>query len=99
MARKIKSIGKEADKLKQQLEEVQRLYDEAQAEDEALKSQVKSTIDNICNSNDMFCGVILSETDIAKIVELALVKKEAVRIPYNLYFEDKPLNNEENGTV
>lgn len=86
MARKNKEIKESLKKAQDKLSELERLNKEAEEEEKAQLDKAHSDINEIAESNDFFCGVILSQDDIVSIVSLALKSGESVKIPFKLYY-------------
>ncbi len=95
MTRKAKSVQqetervrREAEKAAQKLREAEELLKLAQEEDQRKRDSVKSGIDAACQSNDLFCGVILTPEDIPGIIRLMIQTGENVKIGYSLYYNE-----------
>ena len=88
MERKTKKINNEKLEARKRLEEIERLEQEAQAEETTKVQVIEQSIAKICAENEMFCGIILTPKDILAVVELAMKSGENVRIPFKLYFND-----------
>lgn len=87
--RKTKTLKSEMDKITARLSEIQKLAEEAKLEETHKIEGMKVSINEICETENVFCGIILTPEDVISIVQLAIISKENVKIPYNLYFDDK----------
>ena len=67
-----------AKKIEEELKQVEQ-------EEKEMVEDVKKQIETLCEEHELMCGVILTPSDIVKIVELALQTKENISIPFNLY--------------
>ena len=88
MARKSKIVLSELKKAQERLKEIEALRIKSEEEEKATIDETFKQIDSICKQEDLFCGVILTAQDVAKIVELAIQSKESIKIKYNLYFNE-----------
>jgi uncharacterized Fe-S cluster-containing protein len=88
MARKSKAVKDELLKKRKQLEEVERLYQEAEAEDANRLDKLKDGIDKMVEAEGLFCGVILTHDDLVNVISVALKTGESVKIPYRLYYNE-----------
>lgn len=102
MARKVKKVTEEALKVQAELEEAKKKYEAeqekakqmeellklAEEEDKNRKEDTINQIDELCEKEGFYCGVILTFEDVVKILELMINTKEAVKIKYALYFNE-----------
>lgn len=88
MARKSIKLNKELKELNNVIAEKEKLQKEAEETENKTLESSKEEINKILKKESIFCGVILTEKDLFNIISLMIETKEAVRIPYNLYFEN-----------
>jgi hypothetical protein len=88
MARKIKSLKQEAAKALEKFKESERLLAEAEEEEHKTVERVEQTINALISDHGLFCGVILTHSDLVSILDIALKTGENVKIPFKLYFND-----------
>ena len=74
----------------QKQKELEAIVAEAQKEEEETLKKLESEITSIAEEHELFCGVILSHSDILNIVSLAMNTQENIKIPFRLY--DKQTN-------
>ena len=97
MARKTKQIKEEVEKAKKKAEEalakqqeVEQLVIEAEEEERAILDRTKESIENLCNADNLFCGVVITTEDIMMLLrqKLSIGKDENIKIPFHIYFND-----------
>ncbi len=88
MSKKIKTITDQKAEALKKVEELERLEKEAQQDEINVLKNVEDSINSVAAINGMFCGVILNQTDLVAIFDLALKTGEAVKIPFRLYFNE-----------
>lgn len=88
MTKKIKTINDQKQEALKKVEELERLEAEAHQEEENILKTVEDNINAVAGDNGLFCGVILNQTDLVAIFDLALKTGEAVKIPFRLYFNE-----------
>jgi hypothetical protein len=88
MARKSKKVMADTTDIRKKYEEAKALLEAAEAEDKNIIEATEKQIVGLCEANDIFCGVILTAIDVAKVVEIALTTGESVRIPFKLYYNE-----------
>lgn len=88
MARKSNIFAENLKKAKQQLEEAEKLAQEARLEEENTLKEAEDSINSILDANEMFCGVILQKQDVVSILQIALETNEKIKIPFKLYFKN-----------
>ena len=88
MARKLKKINEEKLEVQKKLAEIERLELEAQQEEQDKLDMVNGAINSLCETNSMFCGVILTHEDLISVIQLALKSGEQVKIPFRIYVND-----------
>ena len=86
--RKSKGLLKEKQEAEKRLREIAELEERSLKEEAKKIEDVKNEISDICKSNDLFCGVILTQQDILEIVKIAMESKENVSIPFQVYYND-----------
>jgi hypothetical protein len=93
--RKTKLAQQKAEKVFSQLVEIEAQVKiaeaqvkEAENEEAAKMESAKQRIAAICEEENIFCGIMLTATDISNIVQLAIESKENIKIPFILYFND-----------
>lgn len=60
----------------------------AQEEEKKLLENTKEQIKDVCKEHNIFCGIVLSKQDLLNIIELAITKKEEIKIEFQLYMND-----------
>lgn len=88
MARKIKAINEQVLKAKEKLAEVEKLKQEAEAEEKAIIEDAEKLIAEHTKANGLFCGVILDRQNLVAVLDLALRTGEPVKIPARCYVEE-----------
>ena len=88
MARKSNKINKEKLEAKRRLEEIEQLEQLAIKEENDLVVSTKTAIEDLVREKGFFCGVILTPSDLAAVVKMAVESKENVKIGFQLYFTD-----------
>jgi hypothetical protein len=86
-----KRVLSNEDKIKKLTEELEKLHKEADQEfEEKLKflESLEKEVNEICEKNNVFCGVILTSEDILQIIELAMKTKENIKIPFKIFFNN-----------
>lgn len=89
MARKTKQIGEELKAQATKLQEIQKLQEEAQAEETQLLEETTKEITEMAEGKGLFCGVILTKADLVAVIDIALKSGEDVTIPFRLYFKEQ----------
>lgn len=88
MKKRSNEIRKEREEASKKLLELQRIEEEARKKEEQLLADVTSKINEICDEENIFCGVVLTTEDLLEIVRLAIAKNENITIPFRLYFNE-----------
>lgn len=70
------------------MEEIQQTMEQAKAEEEKMIASVTSQIQQLCDDNSLYCGLILTPKDVLTIVEAAIGAKDNIQIPFRLYFKE-----------
>lgn len=86
--RKSKKIQQESSAVRKKLEEIERLHEAALQEETILIENVQAQIKAIETEENVFVGVILTPDDLVNVFKLALVSKENIKIPANIYFNE-----------
>ena len=88
MKRKSKELIKEKQEALKRLKEVEELEALSLKEDADRLENVTNEITKVCEKNDMFCGVILTQQDILEIIKVAMDSKQNVSIPFKVYYKE-----------
>jgi hypothetical protein len=90
MAKKRKSVEKvaTAEQIKKQLERIQAEAEQELLAEKRLLEEVEASINEICEREDLYCGIILTPQDVMQIVDLAMQSKENIKIPFRLYYKE-----------
>ena len=88
MSRKTKEIKAELDKTLAKAKEMEVILQAAQDEEAKKLEDLKEQIAELCKNANMFCGVVLSADYISALVKLAIMNKEQIKIPFNLYYNE-----------
>jgi hypothetical protein len=88
MARRTKDIKKKKIDVQNHLKELEQLEQEALKEEISVKEYISTKINELCEKDNIFCGIVLSPKDLATIVELAITSKEDIKISFQLYFNE-----------
>jgi len=88
MARKLKTLKQEAAKALEKLKESERLLAEAEEEERKTLERTEHAINSLACDHGLFCGVILTHSDLINVLDIALKTGENVKIPFKLYFND-----------
>lgn len=84
----------EIDIEKQKLAELQREFEELVARQEAERDVIHIEIDSLLENKGLFCGVILTEENLLDLLKVKFANpKENIKIKYNLYIEEKEIEN------
>lgn len=86
MARKSRETKKELTELAARLEEIKVLNEMAEAEEMETLKKMKDKIDNICTTNNLFCGYVLDTNRCLSLLKTAIENGGNVRIPFELYY-------------
>jgi hypothetical protein len=78
----------EEDALRKKVEEAGEAAKKAALEEQQMVEDTRKKIEGIAEENGLFCGVVLTQEDLLKIFEMAMVTKEHIKIPFQLYFSD-----------
>lgn len=84
---KTKEIRAELTQQYQRQSEIEALLVVAQKEELAIIDTMKDHINSLSSENGLFIGVILTPEDILGIVQLAMERKENIKIPFNIYLD------------
>lgn len=71
-------------------EEVRKAEEEVriqEEEDRKLLATAEEQVRRIATDGAMFCGVVLTQSDILGIVQLAMDTQENIKIPFKMYYE------------
>jgi len=88
MSKKTKEIKAELDKTLIKAKEMEILLQATQEEETKKLEDLKEQISELCKNANMFCGVVLSADYISALVKLAIMNKEQIKIPFNLYYNE-----------
>lgn len=88
MANKGKTIRDEFKLAAKRLQEIQQLKEQQETEEKETLANVEAHINELCNENELFCGMILTTPDLLAIIQLAIESKEQITIPFRLYLKD-----------
>ncbi len=83
-----KRVREEAEKMIGKLREIEILVNEADLEENAKMEVTRHAIDALCVEENMFCGIILTIDDLLNVIRMAIEKNDAIKIPFNLYYND-----------
>jgi len=86
--KKSKTIKSELNKTIEKLKEAEALLKEAELEETTKLETLRKQIDVESEKIDVFCGVILTPDDIAAIIKMAIISKDSIKIPYQLYYNE-----------
>lgn len=81
---KRKKLEEAANQLKAEQEQLEA---EQKAEQDLLKS-TEDQINELATANNMFCGVILTPSDLLNVIELAMKTGENIKIPVKVYYNE-----------
>ena len=84
--KKSREIKKETAKILARLKECERLEKEAEIEEKNIIEDTSIKIKELCEDNNLFCGVVLGPKEIGEIVQLMIDSKGSVKVGFNLYF-------------
>ena len=88
MARKSSKTKSDVSLKRKQLEEIElQLKAELDAETQLLED-VEKQIQTTADSNNMFCGIILTPSDLLNVIELAMKTGENIKIPFKVYYNE-----------
>ncbi len=89
MAKRIsnKKIQKLVD-IKAELERTELEYQQELENENRLINKISTAIDEMCNEEEIFCGVIITKDDLLRIIEAMINNNAPVKIPYTLYFNE-----------
>jgi hypothetical protein len=76
-------------KAQEKLKETEELLRLANEERENLIINTTSQINELCNIHNLFCGIVLDQNNLLELIKLALISKENIKIPYQLYFNEE----------
>ena len=79
---------KEADELKQRLDEVNVIISKSEEEEMEKIKSIREKVTEICDAEGLFCGIILTKHDVLRLVEIAIDSKDNITIPFNIYFKE-----------
>jgi hypothetical protein len=88
MARKSKQIISEFNELLEKVKETEQLLKLSEKEELDLLESVRTNINQIAESNNLFCGIILTPDDITNIIKMAISAKDNIKIPFQLYYNE-----------
>jgi hypothetical protein len=90
MARKSTSIAAKRKAAIKELEELEALAITAGENEKKLLDETSGKIDEICKTNDLFCGAVLTRKDILAILDMAFKtpETESITLKYQLYFNE-----------
>lgn len=87
---KLKSKEKTAtaEAMRKQVERIEQEAEQEQLAEARLLEETEKKIQEIVDAEDLYCGIILTPQDILSIVEMAMVVKENIKIPFKLYYKE-----------
>jgi hypothetical protein len=85
MRRKVKTLADETRKQVEKLKEIEELLKLAQQEETEKIETVTGQINELCEENNLYCGVVLTIDDLMAVIKLAIMSKENVKIPFRIY--------------
>lgn len=88
MARKSKKIISDFNQLIEKVKQTEQLLKESEKEELDLVENIRTQINQISESNNLFCGIILTIEDITNIIKVAIESKDQIKIPFQLYYND-----------
>lgn len=88
MALEAQARKKELEALEARTREMEEMQLGAEQEEKQFLDETASRLQGICSEAGLFCGVVLSFSDVTRILELMIQTRENVRIPFNLYFNE-----------
>jgi predicted nuclease with TOPRIM domain len=83
----IEKLNKEQEELKARFEASVDNLKKIEDKEKELTDATRKLIDDECEKNEMFCGVILAKDDILTILDLHMTTGEPVSVPYAIYFK------------
>ena len=84
----------EIDLEKQKLITLQKEFEDLVAKQEAERDCIQIEIDSLLENKGLFCGVILTEENLLDLLKVKFANpKENIRIKYNLYIQEKEIEN------
>lgn len=86
--RKSKETKIEQLKALAKLQEIEKVALQAEEDEKKLLERIENEINELCDQNGLFWGVIISPDDMSGIVKLMVQEKENVKIKGKLYFTD-----------
>ena len=92
MVTKSKSVAakKRALEAERRFKEAQKEVEKAQQEEKELLESGQKQVEEICNKNQLFCGIILRKEDVISLVTIAIENGgKAIKIPFKLYIDDE----------
>lgn len=88
MGKATKEARKKFDELYQMLQEAEQAVKAAEEEEAKKLERVGKAIESLCEREGVFCGAILTRSDLTNVINLALKTKEDVKIKFNLYINE-----------
>lgn len=76
-------------KIQEKLRETEELLKLAGEERENLRLDLLKQINDLAESNNMFCGIILDTNNLLAVIQMAITSKENIKIPIQLYFNEE----------
>lgn len=74
--------------IKAELERAEIEYQQELENENNLIRKISTAIDDMCNEEEIFCGVIITQDDLLRITEAMIKNNAPVKIPYTLYFNE-----------
>jgi hypothetical protein len=87
--RKVLSLVAETEAQVRRLEEIKKLLEIAKQEEQDKLENATTQVQQICDENDIFCGVILTTDDLLGIIRLMIDSKENIKIPFRIYLKEE----------
>jgi hypothetical protein len=85
MARKSKAVSEELKKAQEKARQIEQLLAIAEKEEAEKLENATQQINEICEANNLFCGIVLTTQDLLGVIQLALESNENVTIPFRVY--------------